>query len=77
LPGDEKDPRQHFIENRVVRLLLKTSKLDLNDLAEMYHMGMFSQQEYAEFYTMLGYTLDGFMELSIFSDMDIDNPEEG
>lgn len=47
---------------------------DLNEMSMRYRRGEFTQREYAEMNMALGYSVDGFYELSSFEDMDIDNP---
>jgi len=53
-----------FVENRIVRKLLDTGPLDLNDLALME----FTQQERTQFAQLIGYSLSGFSELSYVDD---------
>jgi len=50
---------------------------DLNEMSLRYQRGAFSQREYAEMNMALGYSLEGFHDLSSFADMDIVNPLEG
>lgn len=49
-----------FKENKIVRLLLDTGKLNLNDLAYIE----FSNDDRAQFAQLIGYSLAGFGELS-------------
>lgn len=66
------DGVQRFPANRIVRALLDTGKLDLNDIWAMADSGAFSRRELMTFYMDLGYTLDGFADL--FSKAEIQNP---
>ncbi len=53
-----------FEANKIVRVLLDTGKLDLNDLARMD----FSQEDQEQFAQLIGYSLSGFGELSYVRD---------
>jgi hypothetical protein len=61
-----KDKNGHirFEANKIVRILLDTSKLDLNDLSKMD----FSVEDQEQFFQLIGYSLTGFGELSFVSD---------
>lgn len=52
-----------FKQNAIVRLLLDTGKLSLNDLACIE----FSQDDREQFAQLIGYSLGGFAELSYVS----------
>lgn len=56
--------RVRFRGNKIVRLLLDTSKLDLNDLARMLQKNMISQADYTHLMQLIGYSVDGYGELS-------------
>lgn len=57
-----KDSR--FIQNRIVHTLLELSPIDMNEIAVMN----FTQQERIQFAQLIGYSLDGFGELSYVDD---------
>lgn len=67
-----------FIENPIVRFLVDHGVLDLQVVAVAYQTNRLGppsadlQRAYAEFNMMLGYSLGGFMELSSFMDMDVE-----
>ena len=65
---------QRFVENSLFCHLVDSGQVDLNRLGIDYQHDKFSQREYAEFTMMLGYSVDGFAELSSFHDMEIENP---
>jgi hypothetical protein len=60
-----------FKQNRIVRLLLDTGKLNLNDLSRME----FEQEDWEQFYQLIGYSLGGYDELSMVSDAAKDRAE--
>lgn len=68
----DENGRQRFPANPIVRTLLDTGKLSLNDIWAMHDSGMFSRRHMMTFYMDLGYTVDGFAEL--FSKAEIVNP---
>ncbi len=68
---------QRFKANAVIKHLLDSKKLDLNDLARDYHAKKFDQRSFAEFHMSLGYSVSGFCDLSFFEDLDILNPVWG
>ena len=49
--------------------------LDMNGLRTAYNAKKFSKREYAEYHMLIGYSLDGFCELSPFEDMEVETPE--
>ena len=53
-----------FQTNKIVRALLDTGKLNLNDIACLN----FSQEDREQFAQLIGYSLSGFGELSYVSD---------
>ena len=63
-PIIEKDGVHRFQENRIIRTLLNTSRLTLNDLAIMD----FTDEEQCQFAQLLGYSLNGYEELPYVSD---------
>ncbi len=62
----DEEGKQRFPQNKIVRTLLETGKLNLNDIWAMASFSMFSFKELASFYMDLGYTVDGFMD--VFAD---------
>lgn len=65
---------QRFKGNSVVRHLHESGTIDLNALTIEYHNGKFSNDDWLDFYTDLGYSVSGLMGLSFFAMLDIDNP---
>lgn len=55
--------KKWFKKNRIIRTLLSTSKLDLNNLSVMYDDGLFTLEEMKEFYQLIGYGVNGYEEL--------------
>lgn len=53
-----------FVGNDIVRLLLDTGKLDLNDLHRMVARGKYSIEDYAQLMMLISYSVSGFQELS-------------
>jgi hypothetical protein len=53
-----------FKKNKIVRLLLDTGKLDINDLAKMNAQGMFNEGDYTQLMQLIGYSVSGFGDLS-------------
>ncbi len=56
----DKEGTVRFRGNAIVRTLLDTGKLNLNDLASM----PFSQEDHIQLAQLIGYSVDGFGELS-------------
>ena len=71
----DKDGRTFIKGNRIVRRFLdrcqRGAKYNLNDLAEDYAGGLFTQDEMLEFYGLIGYSICGIAELSYFADLPI------
>lgn len=61
---DETGKVIRFKENKIVRMLLDTGKLDLNDLAVMNARGMFGEGDYTQLMQLIGYSTSGYGELS-------------
>lgn len=53
-----------FKANKIVRMLLDTGKLDLNDLAVMNAQGMFNEDDYTHLMQLIGYSVSGYGDLS-------------
>ena len=68
----DKEGVQRFPQNRIVRALLDTGKLDLNDIWAMADAGSFSRKELMTFYMDLGYSICGFAD--VFAKAEIINP---
>lgn len=62
--GLDEDGVVRFKRNAIVRLLLDTGKLTLNDLACM----PFSQTDWEQFYQLIGYSVSGYGDLSSVSE---------
>lgn len=52
-----------FQENRIIRDLLKTSTLDLNDIARAACSGKYNDAEEMQLAQLLGYSVSGFGDL--------------
>jgi len=61
--------RSRFKENLIVSTLLENSSLDMNSIK----MTKFSDEDRTQFAQLIGYSVDGFSELSYVSDEDVDN----
>lgn len=70
--GFDEDGVIRFKRNAIVRLLLDTGKLTLNDLACM----SFSQTDWQQFYQLIGYSVSGYGDLSNVSEGSIANADE-
>jgi len=57
------DGRKRFKGNKIVQILLETSKLDMNNIVSMVGMGAFSEEGYREFCQLIGYSVDGYEEI--------------
>ena len=68
------DGRQRFVENSLLRHLIDSGMVSLNQLAIDYQAGKFPKEEYLFFYMGIGYSVGGFAELSVFEDLEIENP---
>jgi hypothetical protein len=64
---------QRFVKNGVIDHLYRCDKIDLDQLAISYIMGLFSLHDYLIFYTQLGYSVPGLMDLSHFQNLEIKN----
>ena len=60
----DSEGKLRFKQNKIVRFLKDTSQYDLNKLAVM----PFDQEDWEQFAQLIGYSLDGFSELSYVSD---------
>jgi hypothetical protein len=56
---EDEEGRLRYRKNQIVRFLLDMGDIDLNKLWIMYENGMFSQEDFMEFYRLIGYTLTG------------------
>lgn len=75
---------QRFIEDRGHWLVKQIPKIwdsylkrdidDMNVMVRRYHRREFSQRDYAEMNMAVGYSVDGFCDLSYFRDMNVENP---
>ena len=72
----DEDGRQKFPENRIVLWLqvMLQDKAGMNEIVGMYRLNMFTLDELMHFYMDIGYTVEGFRELSFFEDLKIENP---
>ncbi len=69
----DKNGVQRFLVNKLLDHVTE-EYIDLNELCVAYCQKKFTQQEYLDFYTGIGYSVSGLSELSFFSDLDIINP---
>ena len=53
-----------FKENKIVSLLLETSRLDLNALSMMLAKDMVKQEDYTHLMQLIGYSVSGYGDLS-------------
>lgn len=53
-----------FLENGIVRFLLDMGPFDLNKLAVMRANGQFTNEDYTHLMQLIGYSVDGYAELS-------------
>jgi len=61
---DETGKVVRFKQNKIVRMLLDTGKLNLNDIGKMNARGMFNNDDYTQLMQLIGYSVSGFGELS-------------
>lgn len=52
-----------FRINKLVTYLYVENKIDLNLLWNHYRYGMFSKEDFKQFYRDIGYTIEGFFEI--------------
>lgn len=60
---DETGKVIRFKENKIVKLLLDTGKLDLNDISLMDLNGMFGEDDYTQLMQLIGYSVSGYGDL--------------
>ena len=53
-----------FRGNKIVSLLLDTSKFDLNDLSVMLQNGVVSKEDFTQLMQLIGYSVSGYGDLS-------------
>lgn len=46
----------------------------LNEIAVQYHRGLIPLEDMIGLYTQMGYSVDGFLDLSYFQGLEIENP---
>lgn len=61
---DPRDGTVRFQANRIVRVILDSGKLNMNDLAMMAAQDLFTDAEQMQFAQLIGYSVGGFAELS-------------
>lgn len=57
-----------FKGNRIVRYMLDMGGIDLNHLVRVETYARFTQEDWEEFYQLIGYSVSGYHELSLVSD---------
>lgn len=66
---------QRFVQNDILARCVENGLIDMNRARILYHEGkMGTKRQYAEFHMAIGYSVRGFEELSLFQDMEIENP---
>lgn len=65
-----------FVPNRIVQFLLDISPTDLNLLAVKRAEGEFTKEEFSQFAQLIGYSLNGFAELSYVSNEEVEAAQE-
>lgn len=67
---------QRFVADPLLAACFECGALDLNKLENAYQLGTsgLTQRQYAELNMKLGYSVCGFMDLSSFQDMEVENP---
>lgn len=68
------DGVQRFIENSVIDYLFRSKVLDMNRLHTEFRQDKFTKRDYMIINMMLGYSVGGFADLSVFQDWEIENP---
>lgn len=53
-----------FKENKIIRWLFESGKLNLNELALMVSKGMLPKEDYAQLTQLLGYSVSGWGDIS-------------
>jgi len=61
---DETNKVVRFKANKIVRMLLDTHKLNLNDIAIMNAQGQFNDDDYTQLMQLIGYSVSGYGDLS-------------
>lgn len=64
---------QRFFDNSCISWLIDEKIIDLNRLEIAYQSGKFNKKDYAEVIIKSGYSVSGFISLSSFQDMKIEN----
>ena len=66
-----------FKANKIVQHIFENSSIDMNKIvALMQGHNKFSTEDYEQFLQLTGYSLDGFMELSLVSDKTKDEVDQ-
>lgn len=60
--------RPRFKANKIVEYLLDHGGLDMNRLAAVSSRANFTQADWEQFYQLIGYSIEGYHELSLVSD---------
>lgn len=67
--GIDANGTHRFLENRIVRDLLNTHPaIDMNEIAGSAACGHYSQAEQRQFAQLIGYSVNGYMNLSYVND---------
>lgn len=72
---------QRFCGNSVITRIMDSrplsdshGELSLNTLSVDFHNGMFSTEDWLDFMTSFGYSVDGLMGLTVFQHLPVENP---
>lgn len=67
-PLEHDGSQMRFRDNKIVRTIFDLGKLDMNDLRRLHEITPFPQTDWEQFYQLIGYSLNGYAELSLVSD---------
>jgi hypothetical protein len=73
---DETGKVIRFKANKIVRMLLDTHKLNLNDLAVMDAQGQFNDDDYTQLMQLIGYSVSGYGDLSTSPEEIVEKADE-
>lgn len=57
------DSGLRFKQNRIVRYLLEMGPHDMNDVVRLANIDFFTRDELKEFYQLIGYSLNDYVEI--------------
>jgi hypothetical protein len=64
-PSEDDKGVIRFVGNKVVMLMhdADTGRFDINTLRRLFNLGMIPLKDYMDFHTMIGYSVEGFIEV--------------